>query len=263
MIRYNEEKKANEICLINIFKSIDGEAFHAGQPTVFVRTFGCNLRCPFCDTKECWTEANFDKVYEGKLKLSWWTVDEIIAKVEELEKDFPYKSICLTGGEPLLPENDEVTYDLVKKLISLHYAVNVETDGAVDYKPWKDRFGKAMLIDHDTMQPYLYGNRYGLSLITDWKLPCSKMTSMMIESNLSVLDETDVIKCVITDDPEDWKEFERICKSGTKAKLYLSPCFGAVTMSKIPEFVVQHPEYRITAQIQQHKIFYDPSCKDV
>lgn len=256
MIRYNEEKKANEICLINIFKSIDGEAFHAGQPTVFVRTFGCNLRCPFCDTKECWTEENFNKVYEGKLNLSWMTADEIIAKVEEMEKGFPYKSICLTGGEPLLPENNPVTFELVEKLINLHYAVNVETDGAVDYKPWKEKFKKIVIADW-------YGNREGLSLITDWKLPCSKMNKKMIESNLSILDELDVIKCVITDAPEDWEEFERVCKSGTKAKLYLSPCFGEVTMNKIPEFVIAHPEYKITAQLQQHKFFWSPKEKDV
>ena len=42
-----------EIALINIFYSINGEGYAAGKPTVFIRTMGCNLRCIFCDTKEC------------------------------------------------------------------------------------------------------------------------------------------------------------------------------------------------------------------
>ena len=115
----------------------------------------------------------------------------------------------------------------------------------------------------NSMVQSIFCNREGLSLITDWKLPCSKMNKKMIESNLSILGELDVIKCVITDAPEDWEEFERICKSGTKAKLYLSPCFGEVTMSRIPEFVIAHPEYKITAQLQQHKFFWSPKEKDV
>lgn len=256
MIRYNEDKKKNEICLINIFKSIDGEGFHAGQPTVFVRTFKCNLRCGYCDTKECWNEENFNKVYEGKHKLLWMTVDEIIDKVEEMEQGFKYKSVCITGGEPLMEVNKEFMTELFSKLTAKSYAVNVETNGAVDYKYWKKYFPHPTILDN-------YGNRIGVSLITDWKLPHSRMNEKMIESNLEVLDNTDLIKCVISDDKEDWEEFEKICKSKTRAKIYLSPCFNEVTMSRIPEFVVAHPEYNISCQLQQHKIFWEPTKKDV
>lgn len=255
MIRYSEEKKANEICLINIFKSVNGECYNSGRPTVFVRTFGCNLRCAFCDTKECWSEENFEKVYQGEHQLMWMTADEIVARVEEEERNFKYKSICLTGGEPLLPENEPVIDEVIEKLIALNYAVDVETDGGVDYARWIEKFG--------TVKVDSLNNRVGMSLITDWKLPHSKMNKKMIESNLAILRPFDFIKCVISDDEEDWEEFERICKSGTEAKLYLSPCFGEVTMSRIPEFVFNHPEYDITAQIQAHKIFWEPTKKDV
>lgn len=242
--------KDNKLYVSEIFKSIDGEGFHAGQATVFVRLFGCNLRCPWCDTKTTWTEEQHEKIY-GR-KPIWMTVDEIVAKGEELEQGWPYKSICLTGGEPLMEENKELVTDLIDRFFNNGYAINVETNGAIDYKYWKESYPKPKSLDK-------YGNRFGVSLVTDWKLPSSKMNDKMISSNLAILDETDLIKCVISDDPEDWTAFEeQVCKSGTKAKIYLSPCFGQVTMSKIPEFVVAHPEYNICCQLQQHKVFYSP-----
>ena len=247
--------REDKVAISEIFKSIDGEGFHSGQPTVFVRTFGCNLRCPWCDTKTTWTIQQHEKVY-GRQPV-WMTVEEIFNRVEELEKGFPFKSICLTGGEPLMEENKEFMFKLIKTFCENRYAVNVETDGAVDYSDYIELRQPGSVFEVKHLDEY--GNRIGLSLITDWKLPASKMTSKMVESNLSILTKDDLIKCVITDDPEDWKEFERVCKSGTKAKLYLSPCFGEVTMNRIPKFVVSHPEYNITAQIQIHKIFWDPN----
>ena len=38
-----------------IFPSIQGEGLRQGEPTIFVRFAGCNLRCTFCDTKYAWT----------------------------------------------------------------------------------------------------------------------------------------------------------------------------------------------------------------
>ena len=34
-----------------IFSSIAGEGLRSGEPTIFLRLAGCNLRCAFCDTK--------------------------------------------------------------------------------------------------------------------------------------------------------------------------------------------------------------------
>ena len=86
---------------------------------------------------------------------------------------------------------------------------------------------------------------------------------MKWDNIIKVLTLFDIVKCVIIDDPEDWREFERVCKMTTNAKIYLSPCFGMVTMSKIPEYVIQHPEYKITAQIQAHKIFWPVNTRGV
>ncbi|MBT3452492.1 MAG: 7-carboxy-7-deazaguanine synthase QueE, partial [Euryarchaeota archaeon] len=41
---------AKEYPIVEIFHSVQGEAFHAGIPHVFIRFGTCNLRCEWCDT---------------------------------------------------------------------------------------------------------------------------------------------------------------------------------------------------------------------
>ncbi len=243
----------NKIAIVEIFKSIDGEAFHSGQATVFVRTFGCNLRCGFCDSAYTLSEPEFKKAYNKDLR--WMTAKEIFEEVDKLEIDFKYKSICLTGGEPLMESNkDFMLNELIPLFVKRKYAVNIETNGAIDYIPYKKKFGEPKILD-------AYGNRRGVTLITDWKLPFSKMNNLMIKSNLKILSKNDIIKFVISDDKQDWAELKTILEIyKPKAKIYLSPVFGEVTMSKIPEFICKHPEYNICAQIQVHKIFWAPDA---
>lgn len=93
-----------------IFFSIQGESSLVGQPTVFVRTSGCHLRCHYCDTTYAY--------YDGKK----WTEDEIIAKV----KSYPARFVCLTGGEPLL---QQASLQLMSRLCDLNYRVSLETSG--------------------------------------------------------------------------------------------------------------------------------------
>lgn len=223
--------KDGKICVSEIFESIDGEGYHAGYPTVFFRTVGCNLRCSWCDSKYTFNEDDTCK---------WLTVDEAI---EEVVK-FGLEHITITGGEPLLEENKEWMTKFIDDLFANGYFVDVETNGAIDYKYWKNKF-----ID----EPFI--------LIMDWKAPSSKMNSFMLESNLSILGKSDIIKIVVTDD--DFDEVEKILDSKTLANIYISPVFGQVTMEKIPEFVMKHKDSNIRCQIQLHKVFWDPNKRGV
>lgn len=257
MIRLNENNQ-HEIALINIFASINGEGYASGKPTVFIRTMGCNLRCSFCDTKECWTKNHFNVVYPERTDFMWMTAKEIFDKVEELEKGWKHKSICLTGGEPLMLENtDFMLYELLPLFVEAKYDIGIETDGGIDYSRYKETFGDSKVINAN-------GDREGITIIADYKLPHSKMTSLMIKQNFEIYSETDLVKMVISDDEADWRELDWIVnESNTKASIYLSPCFGEVTMSRIPEYVMKHADKTIRAQIQVHKIFWDVATKDV
>ena len=214
-----------------------------------------------CDTKECWTEDNLLKVYpersDWKSPYKWMTAEQIFEEVNTLEQGWCHKSICLTGGEPLMEENKEFMLEELLPLFVDHmYGVDIETDGGVDYTDYKKKFGKPFIEGSS-------GHRLGVTLIADYKLPHSKMNSLMIKNNFKLYDDSDLVKMVISDDEEDWKELDWVVnESKTKAQIYISPCFGEVTMSRIPEYIMKHADRELKAQIQAHKIFWEPTKKD-
>ncbi|MFQ5494124.1 MAG: 7-carboxy-7-deazaguanine synthase QueE [Phycisphaerae bacterium] len=100
-----------------IFQSIQGEGKHAGLPSVFVRTSGCNLRCTWCDTPyTSWTPEG------GEM-----TIDAILQRIAALEA----VHVVLTGGEPMIdPEVGELT----QRITAGGYHLTIETAGTV----WHD-----------------------------------------------------------------------------------------------------------------------------
>jgi 7-carboxy-7-deazaguanine synthase len=79
--------------IAEIFRSLQGEGFLTGTPSVFVRTSGCNLRCSFCDTPYASWEPEGEDL----------SVEEILRQVDSfLTTDGPCRHAVLTGGEPML-----------------------------------------------------------------------------------------------------------------------------------------------------------------
>lgn len=93
-----------------IFFSIQGESTLAGEPTVFVRTTGCDLRCQYCDT---------EYAFYGGRSMS---VEEVLAEVRK----HPARFVCLTGGEPTLQKD---LPELAQRLLDAGYQVSLETHG--------------------------------------------------------------------------------------------------------------------------------------
>ncbi|WP_302079975.1 7-carboxy-7-deazaguanine synthase QueE [Salinibaculum rarum] len=98
-----------------LFYSLQGEGKLTGEPSVFIRTSGCNLRCWFCDSYHTsWepTHANM-------------ALDDIVAEVDSHEKA---EHVVLTGGEPLIHDG---AVSLLKRLDDRGYHTTVETNGTI------------------------------------------------------------------------------------------------------------------------------------
>lgn len=96
-----------------IFYSIQGEGKTMGQPAVFLRLAGCNLRCSFCDSSYTW------------LEFQEMQVEEVLTQIK------PHKHLVITGGEPLLQQTE-----LEKLLMQYNGFVEIETNGTlmpIDY----------------------------------------------------------------------------------------------------------------------------------
>jgi 7-carboxy-7-deazaguanine synthase len=105
-----------------IFLSVQGEGVHAGTPSVFLRTYRCNLTCTWCDSKYTWLDQ--DKSKPG-VDYKLMSANAVMEKVE----GYGCKHVVLTGGEPLLHQRA-----LAPILASLKRAglfIEVETNGTI------------------------------------------------------------------------------------------------------------------------------------
>jgi 7-carboxy-7-deazaguanine synthase len=116
-----------------VFHTIQGEGIHAGLPTVFIRTSGCNLRCK-------WESGNIcDTPYSSFVpERTVNTIDQIIQKVKALTEE--PKHFCITGGEPLM-QRVPVSF-LIRKLLDTFLgteSICIETNGTFSFEDIPDR----------------------------------------------------------------------------------------------------------------------------
>lgn len=119
-------RKINEI-----FYSLQGEGFYTGTPALFIRFSGCNLKCPFCDTRH----------EEG----TWMEDEEIV----EQARRCPATRVVLTGGEPSL----WIDSSLVDRLHEAGKYVCIETNGTrrlpsgIDWVTCSPKEGAPVVLD--------------------------------------------------------------------------------------------------------------------
>jgi organic radical activating enzyme len=97
--------------LMEAFYTLQGEGYHKGSASYFIRIGGCDVGCHWCDVKESW---DADKHPPTAIKT-------IVEDAHRFSK-----TIVVTGGEPLMWDMRPLTNALKAKGMSIH----IETSGA-------------------------------------------------------------------------------------------------------------------------------------
>jgi 7-carboxy-7-deazaguanine synthase len=209
--------KGMELKVSEIMSSLQGEGKFTGLPTTFIRLYGCNLRCSFCDAKYA---------YDGK------ELTMTIAKIVEIAKLHGNRYICLTGGEPLIQDG---VYELIHQLVDEDFIVSIETNGAVQIP---------RILDRD------------YSYCMDIKCPSSGMEKLNKYSNLINLTTQDEVKFVISN-REDYEFAKRVLEQNIIiARTIFSPVFdgdkhnGAL----LAKWIQQDNLHHVRLGLQMHKL---------
>lgn len=120
--------------ITEIYGTVQGEGLYIGRPQIFIRMYGCEIGCAYCDTP--------DSLFDPDIALVELSVNSDIlekypnplAKEKVLEicdtisADMPTDVISLTGGEPL--ESADYLVELLPYLrINGKYKILLETGG--------------------------------------------------------------------------------------------------------------------------------------
>ena len=160
--------------VVEKFISINGEGARAGELAAFIRLKGCNLRCPYCDTK--WAYGDDAPV-------------EIISSKELCAFAGGITNVTITGGEPMLHPLGELCDILIKN----GHRVEIETNGSVSIEE-------------------LAKSEYRPVFTLDYKCPSSKMEHLMNTDNYDYLTPDDTVKFVVSDDNDLHRAAEIINK---------------------------------------------------
>src|SRR5579871_3572050 len=126
---------AATIRLVEVFSSIQGEGILVGHRQVFVRTYGCNLRCTYCDSPETLKESGTPARCRVEDRPGAWTFRRIPNPVSEPDLTEvvrgyliePHHSLSVTGGEPLL--HARFLAEWLPSVRALGLKVFIETNG--------------------------------------------------------------------------------------------------------------------------------------
>lgn len=116
-----EVRPLDKLPIIEVFTSIQGEGRYVGEPSIFIRLSGCNLRCCFKDTI---CDTSYSSFHPEKGHLN---IDDVF---KEITDNPNVRSIVITGGEPMLyREGIEDLIGYIEMVMQEDYFVTVETNG--------------------------------------------------------------------------------------------------------------------------------------
>jgi 7-carboxy-7-deazaguanine synthase len=218
---------ADTLTINEIFYSIQGESTFAGEPCVFVRLTGCDLRCTYCDTEYAF--------YEGKRR----SLDDIVAAVAQ----HPCRLVEITGGEPLLQKR---VHRLMARLCDDGYTVLIETSGAHDIGGIDPRVHRIMDLKTPSSGEAARNRVANLDL-------------------LGPRDEVKFV--IGSEEDYAWARGQvRAGVPGWADRvnaILFSPVFGKMTPLDLATRVLADALPRVRMQLQMHKLIWEPNQRGV
>jgi len=206
-----------------IFYSIQGETSYVGNPTVFVRTTACNLRCTYCDTKYSY--------FEGENQ----SLDEILNVI----KSHKTKYVCITGGEPLL---QKPVHTLMTNLCDQDFLVSLETSGSKSIEHVDPRV--KVILDVKTPDS-------------------GAANSFLMENLRFAAPSTEIKFVICSENDFQWaEEFCRQHDLFGKYVVLYSPSYGQIAERWLAETILRENS-SARLQLQLHKYIWSPEKRGV
>jgi len=200
----------------SIFDSLQGEGRFQGFATQFVRLYGCNLNCSYCDAQSAVSGGKFNEM----------SIHDV---AERAIKSNIY-DLCVTGGEPLCQESElnELLKYVKRKRIS------IETNGSFDVTAIGSMFPEVFFS-------------------IDWKTPSSGSTGFNIK-NIEFLKKGRGWIKFVAGSGADLEFVSEKLKYLDNIEIFISPVFekGADLFEKTAAFVKLNRNLRM--QVQLHKV---------
>ena len=213
-----------------VFQSIQGEGYFCGTSCVFIRLQGCNVGCPWCDTKHTWHKRSKNKVSfkelitkkEDSESFAQVTSDEILAYIKN---NYESKHVVITGGEPCIYNLEELT----SQIIDLDYQVQIETSGCFNIyansKSWL------------TLSPKIE-NLAGFTITNDAIEKANELKFIIAKQR-----DINVVKSFLTTNKENLKSLEQI---------YLQPLSQKSHATKIALDACIKNNWRLSLQMHKY-----------
>ncbi len=170
--------------------TVQGEGALIGQPTVFVRSGGCDFRCAWCDSLHA---------VDSAFRHDWvaMSTEDVWTKVQHLSGGRPL-TVSLSGGNPAIQDFGP----LIRRGLDEGYRFACETQGSVT-KSWFSDLEMLVL----SPKPPSSGEQM------DWAA---------FDACLSVRPDNTVLKIVIFDDA-DFRWAQGVAGRYSDLPLYLQP----------------------------------------
>lgn len=186
------------------FYTLQGEGFYQGQAAYFIRLGGCDVGCFWCDVKESWDASAHPQT----------PIEEIVAGAAAYQG----RMAVITGGEPLLHNLEELTFELHKA----GFQTNIETSGSSP-----------------------------VSGTWDWICLSPKKFKAPIAANLPFANELKVV--IYNKHDFEWAE-THAAQVSPSCKLYLQPEWDkadAVT-PLIIDYIKANPKWQLSLQVHKY-----------